>query len=108
MYEFHFDYMKKKYSGEKSKVLFTDTDLLTSVIKTKNIYDDMFSSKGFFNFSEYNKDCKYYNTENMKKIGKMKEEMKGIAIAGFVGLRAKNVFNINKKEKGGEKNESGK
>ena len=49
----------------------------------------MFSNKEFFAFSEYYKDSKFYNTENMKKIGKMKDEMKGIAIAESVGLRAK-------------------
>ena len=80
---------KKKYPGEKSKLLFTDTDSLTYVIKTEDIYKDMFSNKEFFAFSEYYKDSKFYNTENMKKIGKMKDEMEGIAIAESVGLRAK-------------------
>ena len=37
MYEFHFDYIKEKNRGEKSKLLFTDTVSLTYVIKTEDI-----------------------------------------------------------------------
>ena len=40
-----FDYIKEKYSGEKSKLLFTNTVLLTQVIKTENIHDKIFSNK---------------------------------------------------------------
>ena len=95
--------MKKKYPGEKSKLFFTDTDSLTYVIKTEDIYDDMFSNKDFFDFSEYDKDSKYFNTENMKKIEKvkdeMKDEMKGIAKAEFIGLRAKMYSILTRKGK---------
>ena len=59
----------------------------------------MFSNKKFFDFSEYDKDSKYFNTENMKKIGEMKDEMKGIAIAEFVGLRAKMYSILTRKGK---------
>ena len=41
----------------------------------------MFSNKEFFDFREYDKDSKFFNMENMKKLGKMKDEMKGIALA---------------------------
>ena len=91
--------MKKKYPGEKSKHLFTDTDSATYVIKTEDIYDDMFSNKEFFDFSEYDKDSKYFNTENMIKIWKMKDEVKGIAIVEFVGLRAKMYSILTRKGK---------
>ena len=99
MYEFHFDYMKKKYPGEKSKLIFTDTASLTYVIVTEDIYNDMFSNKEFFDFSDYDKDSKFYNTENMKKTGKMKGEMKGTATADFVGLRAKMYSILTRKGK---------
>ena len=99
MYEFHFDYMKKKCPGEKSKLIFTDTASLTYVIITEDIYNDMFSNKEFFDFSDYDKDSKFYNTENMKKTGKMKGEMKGTATADFVGLRAKMYSILTRKGK---------
>ena len=59
----------------------------------------MFSNKEFFDFSEYDKDSKFYNTEKMKKIGKIKDEMKEIAIAEFVGLRAKMCLILTRKGK---------
>lgn len=74
---------------------------MTYVIKTEDIYDDMFSNKEFFDFSGYDKDSKYYNKESMKKKkeAKMKDEMEGIAIAEFVGLRVKIYSILTKKGK---------
>ncbi|XP_065664717.1 uncharacterized protein LOC136086350 [Hydra vulgaris] len=40
MYEFHYDYIKKKYA-DQAKLLFTDTDSLTYEIKTEDFYDDI-------------------------------------------------------------------
>ena len=37
MYDFHYDYVKKKY-GSKARLLFTDTDLLTYEIETNDTY----------------------------------------------------------------------
>ena len=38
MYEFHYDYMKKKYSEDKLKLLYMDTDSLVYSISTENFY----------------------------------------------------------------------
>ena len=39
MYEFHYDYIKNKY-GNKSRLLFTDTDNLMYEIKNEDVYED--------------------------------------------------------------------
>ena len=40
MYDFHYDFMKKKYA-EKPTLLFTVTDSLTYHIETEDFYKDM-------------------------------------------------------------------
>ena len=37
MYDFHYNYIKKKYN-DKAKLLFTDTDSLTHEIETEEIF----------------------------------------------------------------------
>ena len=43
-YEFHHDYVKNKY-GNKSRLLFTDTDSLMYEIKTEDVHEDFSSDK---------------------------------------------------------------
>ena len=54
MYEFHYDYVKGKY-GNKSRLLFTDTDRLMHEIETKNVYDHFGKNKEMFHFSNYSR-----------------------------------------------------
>ena len=44
MYDFHYDYLKNKYDN-KSRLLFTDTDILMYEIKTKDVYKDFSKDK---------------------------------------------------------------
>ena len=62
-YEFHHDYVKNKY-GNKSRLLFTDTDSLMYEIKTEDVYEDFSSDKEMvtISYKEYkdvllNKKC---------------------------------------------------
>ena len=87
MYSFHYNYIKQKYPS--SQLLFTDTDSLAYTITTPDIYEDMYTDKHLFDFSGYSSSSNYYNIENKKVIGKMKDELNGIPMREFVGLRAK-------------------
>ena len=71
MYELFYDYIKNKY-GNKSKLLFTDTDSLTYGIKTKDVYEHFSSNKENFDFSNYSTKSKHYDS-NKLVIGKMKD-----------------------------------
>ena len=41
MYEFHYDYIVPKYSLEKLKLCYMDTDSLVYDIKTEDFYEDI-------------------------------------------------------------------
>ena len=61
----------KKINAE---LLFTDPDILTYEIKSKNVYEEYFKWKDLFDFTNYSKDSKFFNESNKKIIGKMKDE----------------------------------
>ena len=63
MYNFHYHYIKNKY-GNKSKLLFTDTDSLMYEIKTADVYEDFNSDKEMFDFTNYSTKSKYYDDSN--------------------------------------------
>ena len=88
MYDFHYNYIKQKYDS-KAKLLFTDTDSLTYEIETSDVYQDFWNDKDKFDNSDYPQDSQYFNTTNKKVIGKFKDEVAGIPITEFVGLRSK-------------------
>ena len=52
MYEFHYDYIKNKY-GNKSRLLFTDTNSLIYEIKAEDAYKDFSKNKKMLDFSNY-------------------------------------------------------
>ena len=86
MYDFHYNFIKKNFDAE---LLFTNTDSLAYEIRIENVYEEFFKWKHLFNFSNYSKDLKFYDDSNEKVIGKMKDEMEGIIIDEFIGLKSK-------------------
>ena len=52
MYNFHCNYIKKKYN-DKAKLLFTDTDSLAYEVETEEAYQEFWSNKNKFYNSEY-------------------------------------------------------
>ena len=87
MYDFHYNYIKKKYPD--TKLLFTDTDSLCYHIKTEDIYSDFIADRELFDNSDYPSDSKFYFSENKKVIGKFKDETAGVPIREFIGLKSK-------------------
>ena len=85
IYEFHYDYIKNKY-GNNSRLLFTDTDSLMYEIKTEDVYKDFSNDKEMFDFSNYSTKSKYDNS-NKLVVGKMKDELGGVAIKEFIRLK---------------------
>jgi hypothetical protein len=88
MYEFHYEYIRPKY-GNKAKLLLTDTDSLCYHIQTEDAYEDMRSNSHLFDTSNYDPKHELFDTKNKQVLGKMKDEMGGIPIQEFVGLKSK-------------------
>ena len=110
MYDFHYDYIKKKY-GPRARLLFTDTDSLCYVIETEDFYIDIKEDvPKWFDTSDYPPDHPAkLPLMNKKEIGFFKDECKSKQMTEFVGLRPKlyagklQYSDDNKKCKGGKK-----
>ena len=50
--EFLYDYIKNKYDN-KSKLLFTEIDIIMYEIKTEDVYKDFSSDKEMYDFNNY-------------------------------------------------------
>jgi len=74
MYDFHYNYIKKKY-GNNAQLLFED------------VYKDFWSDKDKFDFIVYTKESNFYDATNKKIVSKFKD--KTSSITEFVGLRSK-------------------
>ena len=91
MYDFHYNYIKKKYVDD-ALLLMTDTDSLCYEIKTEDFYKDISGDvEAKFDASAYKTDhpSGIKTGVNKKVIGTMKDECNGEIMSGFVGLRAK-------------------
>ncbi|GBL91025.1 hypothetical protein AVEN_184415-1 [Araneus ventricosus] len=88
MYDFHYNTILKKY-GDKTQLLFTDTDSLCYEITTEDLNKDFENMKDYFDFSDYPPDHALFSVENKKRIGFFKDELNGQPCFEFVGLRSK-------------------
>ena len=91
MFDFHYNYIKSKY-GDKSELLFTDTDSLVYEIETEDFYHDIASDvRKRFDTSDYpgQHESGIKKGVNKKVIGKFKDEGAGTQITHFAGLKAK-------------------
>ena len=74
MYDFHYNFMLKKFKRKNIDLLFTDTDSLCYHIKHENPYDIIRENKSLFDLSSYPKNNELYDATNKKVIGKFKDE----------------------------------
>ena len=89
IYEFWYDYMKRKY-GDMVNLCYTDTDSLVMTIKTKNFYKDIAQDvQERFDTSNYSVDRPLPKGKNKKVIGLMKDELGGGIITEFIALGPK-------------------
>ena len=89
MYEFWYDYVKKKH-GDMVKLCYMDTDSLIMNIKIKDFYRDIAQNvEERFDTSNYGVDRPLPKGKNKKVIDLMKDELDGGIITEFVALRPK-------------------
>ena len=69
--------------------LFTDTASLAYEVVGHDLYVGIADIKDEFDFSEYPKNYFLQSYDNMKVVGKFKNECKGQLVLRFVGLRPK-------------------
>ena len=90
MYEFHYDYMKRKYNDDKLTLCYMDTDSLIYSIERDDFYKDIADDvKDRFDTSGYNPDRPLPVGLNKKVISLMKDELGGEIMTEFVTLSPK-------------------
>ena len=98
MYDLHYGYFKNNYNAT---LLFADTDSLVYEIKGKDdIYENIYSDRNLFDFSDYPKNYDYEVT-NKKVGGKLKDELSGKISSEFIGLKSKmcSLISVDDEEK---------
>ena len=93
MYEFHYDYMWRKYDSQNLKLCYKDTDSLVYHIKTEDFYEDIATDvQTRFGTSAHRSDRPLPIGLKKKVIGLMKDEMDGDIIEEFIAPRLKLYF----------------
>jgi len=91
VYQFHYHYMVSKYSQNRCRLLFMDTDSLTYEVRTDDIFEDMKPvAEEMFDCSDYPTEHQLYSETNKKRVGCWKDENSSDSpISEFVGLCTK-------------------
>ena len=93
MYDFHYNYIKKKYSN-RARLLFTDTDSLTYEIEAEDVYKDFWNDKDMFNNSGYPENSPYYWNTNKKVIGKSRTKFVAFRLPNSLVLSLKYTLTL--------------
>ena len=70
-------------------MLLADTDILMCKIETENIYEELYKDKQLLDFSNYQKNSRYYDDSNNLVVVEMKYETFGVPIICFVESKSK-------------------
>ena len=90
MYEFHYDYIKRKCNDDKLTICYMDLDSLIYSIEMDDFYKDIADDvKDRFDASSNNSSRPLPVGLNKKVIGLMKDELGGEIMTEFVTLRSK-------------------
>ena len=76
-------------TSQKSQLLFTDTDSFCVAVEHPDVYGEIATFKDWFDFSEYPRDHPLFDESNRKRVGKFKDELNGLCMTRFIGLRPK-------------------
>ena len=89
MYEFHYDYMKRKHSDDRLKLCYMDMDALIYSIRTQDFYKDMAGDVEARFYTSGYVDRPLPIGRNKKVIRLMKDELGGEIMKEFISLRPK-------------------
>ena len=77
-------------------------DCLTYEIEAEDVYKVFWNDKDMFDNSDYPESSPYYCNANKKVIRQFKDEVCGVPITEFIGLKSKMYSYIKNDEKGGK------
>lgn len=89
MYSFLYDVMYPHYGRENVSLCYMDTDSYITEVITPDLHRSMVLILEHFDTSGYKKDNPAYSPANAKLVGKMKDEVNGVHINDFLGIRSK-------------------
>ena len=89
MYDFHYKFAKPNLPNAQLCYMDTDSFIYHIPMSQDAVNKVLKEHADKFDFSNYDKEHGNYSTENKKVIGKMKDELGGIAMEEFIGLRSK-------------------
>jgi hypothetical protein len=87
MWDFHYRVVKKIFPH--STLCYSDTDSLLYEVRCNDLYRALLPHSSHFDFSDYPVDHPLFSQINHKRPGKFHDELSGMAVHGFCGLRSK-------------------
>ena len=96
MYDFYYNHLKRQYSC--CNLFYTDTDSFILQVETDDVYKDIKDIQSQYDRSNYNNKHFLFSNENKKVLSKFKDELGGVPISEYVGLRRKMYSVITKEE----------